>query len=244
MEINGPDKVFFGKSRLLHKKTYLEKPKLSNSESWWFGHLYQNQKRILLKNYVCWHTPDMVKTLRDKFYLNESLDKNLYEFCELTKAIYTLIETSDLYRHSDTDTLKKYQLVNINESNILNKKALILIQDLYNIFYMSSTEIIINELIKDKKHFYWEISNDNSTNEIQLGDFLSSYCTFRVLKNSTLEMVVQTGNNMIENYYPIESNEGRTIVKLITTIRNSNLGNEITKEKRIQTSDDFIKKYY
>ena len=111
--INGKAKVFFGTRKSDNKRIYLNKPSWECDWYWGFGYLGNKDEHYHLSNYQTEQvvfTDDkgkfrviteqrninMYDALLKDYTLNENINANLWDFCELVKTAYALKETAEV----------------------------------------------------------------------------------------------------------------------------------------------------
>lgn len=94
--VNGKDKVFFGIDKETKEKIYLTKPSWDCGWYWGFGYLGNKDCHYHLSGYSKGRNIDMYDALKNDYELNEKIERNLWEFCELVQTAYTLKEAAEV----------------------------------------------------------------------------------------------------------------------------------------------------
>jgi hypothetical protein len=147
MNIEGKDKVFFGKRLEDGAAIYISKPTFDCNHYWSFGYLgnknehyhlsgYQNQNVVAydkegkFKSFVEKRNINMVDALEKDYDLDTHIKENIWEFCELALSIETLKKSAALFQTGGSnltsnpirETLKVKSQVDLINKDLLPKQ--------------------------------------------------------------------------------------------------------------------------
>lgn len=94
--INGSKRVFFGIDKETNERIFLTKPSWDCGLYWGFGFLGNKNCHYHLSGYDKGRNIYMHDALLNDYKLNNSIQNNLWEFCELVKTAYTLKDTAEV----------------------------------------------------------------------------------------------------------------------------------------------------
>ena len=118
---------FFGTRKSDNVKVYITLPKWDCGWYWSFGYLGNKREHYHLSSYANGRNIDIHDALKNDYDLNPSIDKNLWEFCELALTAYSLKTTAEVLHRGGsqlTSNLCADIIKNPSEVERINKTVL------------------------------------------------------------------------------------------------------------------------
>lgn len=96
-QITGAEKVLFGVDNESKENIYISKPTWDCDWYWSFGYLGNKNCHYHLSGYSRGRNINMYEALLADYKLKPAIKENILAFCELSKTIYALKESAELF---------------------------------------------------------------------------------------------------------------------------------------------------